>query len=82
MNVSLIKSIVEALPDDEKIVTFWFDKEQASDMAAEHDEESFTEAEWLVIWEGMSHNKYLNQMVDEEFNELFWKVINKRKGNK
>ena len=82
MNVSLIKAIVKDLPDDEKIVTFWFDKEQANDMSSDHDEEPVTEAEWLIIWEGMSHSKYLNQVVDEHFNELYWKVINERKGKK
>jgi hypothetical protein len=82
MNVSLIKAIVKDLPDDEKIVTFWFDKEQANDMSVDNDEEPVTEEEWLIIWEGMSHSKYLNQVVDEQFNELYWKVINQRKGMK
>jgi hypothetical protein len=82
MNVSLIKAIVKDLPDDEKIVTFWFDKEQANDMSVDNDEEPVTEEEWLIIWEGMSHSKYLNQIVDEQFNELYWKVINQRKGKK
>jgi N12 class adenine-specific DNA methylase len=82
MNVSLIKAIVKDLPDDEKIVTFWFDKEQANDMSVDNDEEPVTEAEWLIIWEGMSRSKYLNQIVDEQFNELYWKVINQRKGKK
>ena len=82
MNVSLIKAIVKDLPDDEKIVTFWFDKEQANDMSIDNDEEPVTEEEWLNIWEGRSHSKYLNQIVDEQFNELYWKVINQRKGMK
>ena len=82
MNVSLIKAIVKDLPDDEKIVTFWFDKEQANDMSSDNDEEPVTEAEWLIIWEGMSNSKYLNKIVDEQFNELYWKVINQRKGMK
>jgi len=82
MNVSLIKAIVKELPDDEKIVTFWYDKVQANDLASDHDEEPVTEAEWLIIWEGMSRDKHLNQVLDEQFNELFWKVINQRKGMK
>lgn len=82
MDVSLIKAIVKDLPDDEKIVTFWFDKEQANDISLDHDEEPVTEDEWLIIFEGMSKNKYLNQIVDEEFSELYWKVINQRKGKK
>ena len=82
MNASLIKAIVKELPDDEKIATFWFDKEQANDLASDHDEEPVTEAEWLIIYEGMQNDKYLNQMADESFSELFWKVINQRKGSK
>lgn len=82
MNTSLIKAIVKELPDDEKIVTFWYDKEQANDYASDHDEEPVTEAEWLIIYEGMQTNKFLNQATDEAFSELFWKVINKRKGKK
>jgi len=82
MNVSLIKAIVKELPDNEKIVTFWYDKVQANDLASDHDEEPVTEAEWLIIWEGMSRDKHLNQVLDEQFNELFWKVINQRKGMK
>jgi hypothetical protein len=82
MNVSLIKAIVKDLPDDEKIVTFWFDKEQANDMSVDNDEEPVTEEEWLFISEGMSRDQYLNQIVDEKFNELYWKVINQRKGKK
>lgn len=82
MKVSLIKSIVKNLPDDEKVVTFWFDKEQINDYAAENGEEPVTDAEWLIIYEALHHSKYLNQIVDEQFHEIVWKVINQRKGMK
>ena len=80
MRADLIKAIVEALPDNELIVTYWFDKEQANDLAAQHDKELLTDAEWLDIWEKMSKDKQLNQMADELFDELFWKTIKARKG--
>lgn len=80
MNAKLIKAIVEPLPDDELIVTYWFDKEQANDLAAQHDEEPLTNEEWNTLWEKMSKNKQLNQMADELFDELFWKTIEARKG--
>jgi hypothetical protein len=80
MNAKLIKAIVEPLPDDELIVTYWFDKEQANDLAAQHDEEPLTNEEWKALWEKMSKNKQLNQMADELFDELFWKTIEARKG--
>ena len=80
MKVSLIKAIVEPLPDDELIVTNWFDKEGANDLAAEHDEEPLTNEEWNSLWEKMSKNKQLNQMADELFDELFWKTIEARRG--
>ena len=80
MQVQLIKAIVETLPDDELIVTNWFDKEQANDLAAEHDEEPLTNEEWLVIWEKMSKDEHLNQIADELFKDLFWEVIEARKG--
>jgi hypothetical protein len=80
MRVELIKAIVEALPDSELIVTYWFDKEQANDLAAQNDEELLTDAEWLDIWEKMSKDKKLNQIADELFDELFWKTIEARKG--
>lgn len=81
MNVSLIKAIVKDLPDDEKIVTFWFDKDQANDMAREHDQEPLTEAEWLVIWEKMSKDKQLNMVADQVFDELFYQMLATRKAN-
>lgn len=80
MKVSLIKAIVEPLPDDELIVTYWFDKEQANDLAAQHDEEPLTNEEWNLLWEKMAKNKQLNQIADELFDELFWKTIKARKG--
>lgn len=80
MKVSLIKAIVEPLPDDELIVTYWFDKEQANDLAAQHDEEPLTNKEWNLLWEKMAKNKQLNQIADELFDELFWKTIKARKG--
>ena len=80
MNVRLIKSIIKPLPDDELIVTYWFDKEQANDLAAEHDEEPLTNEEWNSLWEKMQKDKQLNQMADELFDELFWQTINARKG--
>lgn len=80
MKVSLIKAIVEPLPDDELIVTNWFDKEGANDLAAEHDEEPLTDEEWLVIWNKMSKDKHLNQIADELYQEAFWQVIEARKG--
>ena len=80
MRADLIKAIVEALPDNELIVTYWFDKEQANDLAEQHDEELLTDAEWLAIWEKMSKDKQLNQMADELFDELFWQIIKARKG--
>ena len=80
MRADLIKAIVKALPDNELIVTYWFDKEQANDLAEQHDEELLTDAEWLDIWEKMSKHKQLNQMADELFDELFWKTIKARKG--
>jgi hypothetical protein len=80
MRADLIKAIVEALPDNELIVTYWFDKEQANDLAEQHDEELLTDAEWLAIWEKMSKDKQLNQMADELFDELFWQTIKARKG--
>jgi hypothetical protein len=80
MRVELIKAIVAALPDSELIVTYWFDKEQANDLAEQHDEELLTDAEWLAIWEKMSKDKQLNQMADELFDELFWQTIKARKG--
>jgi hypothetical protein len=82
MNADLIRFIVKDLPDNEQIVTFWYDKAQANDFAADNDEEPVTEAEWLFIWENMAKDKHLNQIADELFAELFWKVINKRKGKK
>jgi hypothetical protein len=82
MQVRLIKSVVEDLPDDEQIVTYWFDKDQANDLAQDIDEEPLTNEEWLVIWEKMSKDKQLNQMADELFNELFYQIINKRKANR
>jgi hypothetical protein len=30
----------------------------------------------------MAKDKHLNQIADELFSELFWKVINQRKGKK
>lgn len=80
MRADLIKSIVKALPDNELIVTYWFDKEQANDLAEQHDEALLTDAEWLAIWEKMSKDKQLNQIADELFDELFWQVIEARKG--
>lgn len=80
MKVSLIKAIVKPLPDDELIVTNWFDKEGANALAAEHDEEPLTNEEWLVIWEKMSRDKHLNQIADELYQEAFWQVIEARKG--
>lgn len=80
MRVELIKAIVAALPDNELVVTYWFDKEQANDLAAQHDEEPLTDAEWYLLWEKMSKDKQLNQMADELFDELFWKTIEARKG--
>lgn len=80
MNVTLIKAIIKGLPNNELIVTNWFDKEQANDLAAEHDKEPLTNEEWLVVYEKMSRNKQLNQIADELFNELFWQTINARKG--
>lgn len=80
MEVQLIKAIVKDLPDNELIVTYWFDKEHANDFAAEHDKEPLTNEEWLVIWEKMSKDKQLNQIADELFDELFWKTIEARKG--
>ena len=80
MNVKLIKAIIKGLPNDELIVTNWFDKEQANDLAAEHDKEPLTNEEWLVVYEKMSKDKQLNQIADELFNELFWKTIEARKG--
>jgi hypothetical protein len=82
MNVSLIKSIVKDLPDDEKIITLWYDQVQANDLASDHDEEPITAAEWEIIWEAMQKDKNLNHLADEIFCELFWKVINERKGKK
>jgi len=80
MRADLIKSIVKALPDNELIVTYWFDKEQANDLAEQNDKELLTDAEWLAIWEKMSKDKQLNQIADELFDELFWQTINARKG--
>lgn len=82
MNADLIRFIVKDLPDDEPIVTFWYDKQQANDYASDNDEEPVTDAEWRVIWENMAKDKNLNQMADDLFAEVFWKVINKRKGSK
>lgn len=80
MNVGLIKAIIKGLPNDELIVTNWFDKEQANDLAAEHDKEPLTNEEWLVVYGKMSKDKQLNQIADELFEELFWKTIEARKG--
>ena len=80
MKVSLIKAIIAPLPDDELIVTNWFDKEGANDLAAEHDTEPLTDEEWLVIWNKMSRDKHLNQIADELYQEAFWQVIEARKG--
>jgi len=80
MNVTLIKEMIKGLPNNELIVTNWFDKEQANDLAAEHDKEPLTNEEWLVIYEKMSEDKQLNQIAYELFNELFWQTINARKG--
>jgi len=81
MQVQLIKSVVKDLPDDEQIVTFWFDKDQANDMAIENDAEPLTDAEWLSIWEVMSRDKQLNQIADERFSELFYLMLANRKAN-
>ena len=80
MKVSLIKAIIAPLPDDELIVTNWFDKEGANDLAAEHDKKPLTDEEWLVIWNKMSRDKHLNQIADELYQEAFWQVIEARKG--
>lgn len=80
MNVEQIKSIIKGLPNDELIVMYWFDKEQANDLAVGNNKESLTNEEWLVIYEKMSKDKQLNQIADELFDELFWQTINAREG--
>ena len=80
MNVEQIKSIIKGLPNDELIVMYWFDKEQANDLAVGNNKEPLTNEEWLVIYEKMSKDKQLNQIADELFDELFWKTIEARKG--